>query len=150
MPFNLEDFFDNISGFIPVLIIIGGAILSLFSKQEKKKTSTKKQTPKKNPVKPLQTRVEKVKQPVSSGTFKTGQSKPKQTAIKTSKVETPKAREVYREEAKRLQKAHPAPVTVATNPQARKQAEKTLQGLDLKRAMVMKEVLDKPVALRKK
>ncbi|EUJ19090.1 hypothetical protein, partial [Listeria aquatica] len=86
-------------------------------------------------MKPLQTRVEKVKQPVSSGTFKTGQSKPKQTAIKTSKVETPKAREVYREEAKRLQKAHPAPVTVATNPQARKQAEKTLQGLDLKRAI---------------
>lgn len=149
MPFNLEDFFDNISGFIPVLIIIGGAILSLFSKQEKKKTSTKKQTPKKNSVKRLQTRVEKVKQPVSSGTFKAGQSKPKQTAIKTSKVETPKAREVYREEAKRLQKAHPEPVT-ATNLQARKQAEKPLQGLDLKRAMVMKEVLDKPVALRKK
>ncbi|WP_159099962.1 hypothetical protein [Listeria aquatica] len=42
MPFNLEDFFDNISGFIPVLIIIGGAILSLFSKQEKKKNKYKK------------------------------------------------------------------------------------------------------------
>ncbi|EUJ19871.1 hypothetical protein MAQA_07008, partial [Listeria aquatica FSL S10-1188] len=82
-----------------------------------------------------------------------GQSKTKtKRQSKTSKRlnQGQKTREVYREEAKRLQKAHPAPVTVATNPQARKQAEKTLQGLDLKRAMVMKEVLDKPVALRKK
>lgn len=150
MPFNLEDFFDNISGFIPVLIIIGGAILSLFSKQEKKKTGTNnKQAPKKNPVESLQTRMEKWRQPVSSGTFKAGEAKSKQTAQKVVQADTPKARDVYHEEAERRQKVSKTPVVVS-EPKPKKRAKNALNGLDLKRAMVMKEVLDKPVALRKK
>ncbi|EUJ28045.1 hypothetical protein MFLO_12831 [Listeria floridensis FSL S10-1187] len=157
MPFDLADIFDNLSGLIPVLIIIGGAALSYLSKQDqnkKKQNSANKPKPavsNKPAGRTTQNTKTAAKRTVVSGTF--GQERKPVKAQKSKAKQETAVHLTAEKEAERLRQKMERESSVTERTAAKHASNVASQAvhgrMSLKQAMIAKEILDKPVSMRK-
>ncbi len=159
MSFDLMDFISDLMGFLPLFIMVGGVMLARHAKKEaenKRKAGNKKapqstmkqimneaRNEYRDAVKTHSKPRPKAKTAVTSGTYTSAPQ------VQTAKVDAAAKKQAERARKQMERESTIDDINVTRSEfETRRADRQKLSSINLKSAMIAKEVLDKPVSLR--